>query len=146
MVKYRRKHSMKTTTKQILVTAVLAMIIAAFPQKNVKAISPEEIVSSNQEKANHYYLKNVEAVFSDGTEGKFISIEGNDVRWTTRTTPVGDPNHDIVKVQYRVQKGDCLWNISTAFGIPLEEILNLNSNLKNPDLIYPEDAIILMVK
>ncbi len=132
---------MKTTTKRILVTAVLAMIIAAFPQKNVKAISPEEIVSSTKEKDNH-----VEAVFSDGTEGKLIGIEGNDVRWTTRTTPVEDPNHDIVKVQYRVQKGDCLWNISTAFGIPLEEILNLNSNLKNPDLIYPEDAIILMVK
>lgn len=136
-----------TKTKRILVTAVFVAIMAILPATSVKAISPMDLKPPLDENPleNNKYVKNIEAVFSDGTEGQFIDIDGNDILWTTRTTPVGNTNHDIVQLQYRVQKGDCLWKISVAFGIPLNQLLELNCDIENPDLIYVGDAIVLMI-
>lgn len=45
--------------------------------------------------------------------------------------------------EYTVQKGDSLWTISKRYNVPFTEILRLNKHIKNPDVIYPNDKIIL---
>lgn len=42
---------------------------------------------------------------------------------------------------YTVVKGDSLWKISLKYQIGLSEIINANSQIKDPDLIYPGDVI-----
>lgn len=83
------------------------------------------------------------AVFSDGTEGQFVNMTDTAIVWSTRTTSI--PDDDLVQFCYKVQKGDCLSDISTAFGIPLEQLLVLNSNIQNPNRIYTGDTIVLMI-
>lgn len=36
-----------------------------------------------------------------------------------------------------VKKGDTMWKIATNYEVGLTEIKNVNSHIKNPDLIYP---------
>lgn len=40
-----------------------------------------------------------------------------------------------------VKKGDTMWKISQQYNVPFAEVLKLNSNYKNPDLIYIGDKI-----
>ncbi|WP_335872997.1 SafA/ExsA family spore coat assembly protein [Bacillus sp. 2205SS5-2] len=42
---------------------------------------------------------------------------------------------------YYVQKGDSLWKISKKYQIGLSEIIDANSQIPNPDLIYPGQKI-----
>lgn len=42
---------------------------------------------------------------------------------------------------YTVQKGDSLWKISVKYQIGLSEIIAANPQIKNPDLIYPQQKI-----
>ncbi len=138
---------MMKLSKRILVTVALVSIMATLPNTTVKAVT-STIMAPIDEKPieeDDHYLKNIEAVFSDGTTGQFLSLDGHNVIWSTRTTTAGDTNHDIIQLQYRVQPNDCLWNISTALHIPLNQLLDLNPNIKNPNLIYIGDTIVLML-
>lgn len=45
--------------------------------------------------------------------------------------------------EYTVQKGDSLWSISKKYNVSFAEILRLNKHIKNPDMIYPNDKIVL---
>lgn len=45
---------------------------------------------------------------------------------------------------YTVQKGDSLWTISQKYNVSFQEIVKLN-NLKNPNLIYPNQKIKLPI-
>lgn len=42
---------------------------------------------------------------------------------------------------YTVQKGDTLWNISQNYGTSLNELKGANPQIKNPNLIYPNQVI-----
>lgn len=42
---------------------------------------------------------------------------------------------------YTVVKGDSLWKIAKKYQVGLSEIISANSQIKNPDLIYPGDKI-----
>jgi uncharacterized YkwD family protein/spore coat assembly protein SafA len=42
---------------------------------------------------------------------------------------------------YYVNKGDSLWKISQKYMIDLEDVINANPSLPDPDLIYPGDQI-----
>lgn len=44
---------------------------------------------------------------------------------------------------YTVQSGDSLWKIAVKYHVGFQEILDANSNLKNPNLIYPNQKIIV---
>ena len=44
---------------------------------------------------------------------------------------------------YVVKKGDTLYQISKCFEIGLKELLQVNSQIKNPDLINPGDKIFI---
>ncbi|HAN21675.1 MAG TPA: hypothetical protein DCP51_08400 [Clostridiales bacterium] len=42
---------------------------------------------------------------------------------------------------YKVVRGDTLWKISVRYQIGLDEIIAANPQIKNPDLIYPDQII-----
>ncbi|MFZ5634118.1 MAG: LysM peptidoglycan-binding domain-containing protein [Bacillota bacterium] len=42
---------------------------------------------------------------------------------------------------YIVMPGDTLWIISKKFGVPVEQILSVNQNIKNPEVIMPGQLI-----
>ena len=43
--------------------------------------------------------------------------------------------------RYRVVQGDTLWGIAQRFGLPLETLVALNPQIKNPNLIRPGDEV-----
>ena len=44
---------------------------------------------------------------------------------------------------YTVRKGDTLWDIAGRYGVPLTALITANPQIKNPNLIYPGDRVIL---
>ncbi|MDD2504743.1 MAG: LysM peptidoglycan-binding domain-containing protein [Bacilli bacterium] len=42
---------------------------------------------------------------------------------------------------YVVKKGDTMWNIAKEYGNTLNELKDVNPDIKNPNLIYPEQTI-----
>ena len=42
---------------------------------------------------------------------------------------------------YKVVKGDSLWKIAVKYKIGLSELIEANPQIKNPDLIYPDQII-----
>ena len=56
------------------------------------------------------------------------------------TLPEIHDDESIIK--YIVQEGDTLWKIARRFNVKLADIINLNK-LCNPDLIYPDQVIII---
>lgn len=45
------------------------------------------------------------------------------------------------KVPYIVHYGDTFWNISIRYSIKLADLINVNSHVENPNMIYPGDKI-----
>lgn len=43
--------------------------------------------------------------------------------------------------EYTVVQGDCLWSIAERNSLTLSRLLELNPQIKNPNLIYPGDVI-----
>ena len=46
-------------------------------------------------------------------------------------------------IKYKVVKGDCLWNLAKKFGCTVSDILKLNKGIKNPDLIYIGQILVI---
>ena len=44
---------------------------------------------------------------------------------------------------YTVRKGDTLWGIATRYGVSLTALIAANPRIKNPNLIYPGDEVII---
>ena len=42
---------------------------------------------------------------------------------------------------YTVKSGDTMWGIAAAYGMTVWELMEKNSSIKNPNLIYPGDTI-----
>ena len=42
---------------------------------------------------------------------------------------------------YRVRSGDCLWKIARQHGVSLQSVIRANPQIKNPDLIHPDDTV-----
>ena len=45
------------------------------------------------------------------------------------------------KGTYTVRKGDTLWAIARAYGVPLTSLIRANPQIKNPNLIYPGNEV-----
>lgn len=45
--------------------------------------------------------------------------------------------------EYKVEKADTLWKIADKFNKDLNDIINSNSHIKNPDLIYPGQTVLI---
>ena len=44
---------------------------------------------------------------------------------------------------YTVRSGDTLWGIAKRYGVTLTALIAANPQIKNPNLIYPGDEVIL---
>ena len=44
---------------------------------------------------------------------------------------------------YTVKKGDTLWGIAGRFGVKLSALIAANPQIKNPNLIYPGDKVVI---
>ncbi len=47
----------------------------------------------------------------------------------------------VQQKHYRVRKGDALSKIARANGVSLSQLIEANPQIKNPDLIYPDQVI-----
>ena len=47
------------------------------------------------------------------------------------------------KAVYLVKKGDTLWGIARRFRVPLSDLIRANPQIKNPNLIYPGNRVII---
>ena len=47
----------------------------------------------------------------------------------------------LASVRHRVVKGDTMWKLSRAYGVSLQSVIDANPQVKNPDLIYPDDIL-----
>src|SRR5690625_3869065 len=43
--------------------------------------------------------------------------------------------------QYTVKRGDSMWKIAVRYQIGVQEIINANPQVKNPNLIYPKQVL-----
>lgn len=46
---------------------------------------------------------------------------------------------------HTVIDGDCMWNIAVKYGLSLDQLIALNPQIKNPDLIFPGDQVVVGV-
>lgn len=44
---------------------------------------------------------------------------------------------------YTVVKGDTLWGIANRYGVKLRSLIAANPQIKNPNLIYPGDRVVI---
>ena len=47
------------------------------------------------------------------------------------------------QVTYTVKKGDTLWGIAGRFGVELQELIRANPQIRNPNLIYVGDRVVI---
>lgn len=66
----------------------------------------------------------------DETFPKFAYIEIPEIYWG-----------EIDNVYYLVESGDCLWTIADYFHTDMEQLLEMNPDIKNPNLIYAGEGI-----
>lgn len=50
---------------------------------------------------------------------------------------------ETARVVHTVCKGETLWGIALRYGMTLQELLERNTQIKNPNLIYPGDQVVV---
>lgn len=51
------------------------------------------------------------------------------------------PNVSFAQQIYTIQPGDSLWKIAVRYQVGISELIQVNPQLKNPDLIYPGEKV-----
>jgi len=74
--------------------------------------------------------------WEDGVSGvKLTAVSANTAGEVTLTEARSSPAY------YTVKKGDTLWAIAQKYGVTLSALLSANSQIKNPNLIYPGNQV-----
>ena len=81
---------------------------------------------------------NLETIVSEEKEGEIITEIDFDESGTV--APYG-----ASAIIYVVKKGDSLWSIAKEYNTTMEDILLLN-DIENPDLIYPNQKLLILKK
>ena len=50
---------------------------------------------------------------------------------------------DVMRSCHVVQRGESLWQISLQYGVTLEALIAANLQIKDPDMIFPGQVIII---
>ena len=53
---------------------------------------------------------------------------------------------NVFAVQHTVVKGDTMWKLSRAYGVKLQDVINSNPQIEDPDLIYPGQVLNIPVE
>ena len=65
--------------------------------------------------------------------------EAEEAAYNHRTSVPAKPE----TVYYTVKKGDTLWGIAGQFGVGLQELIRANPQIRNPNLIYVGDRVVI---
>lgn len=66
--------------------------------------------------------------------------DGGTAPHTQQTAPnKQEESHSV----YLVRKGDTLWGIAHRFGVSLQALIAANPKIRNPNLIYPGDKVVI---
>ena len=71
----------------------------------------------------------------NATEGATENVTGNTTENVTESVTESGEN-SASEVWHTVIKGECLWGIAVDYGVPLAKLIELNPQIKNPNLIY----------
>jgi len=65
-----------------------------------------------------------------------------EVQTETAAPQGGSPASQGV-TRYTVRRGDTLWGIAKRYGVPLTALIAANPGIKNPNLIYPGNEVVI---
>ncbi len=94
-------------------------------------ITNDEIIDMNE-------LENPDLIYP----GQEIIIPNDNYRDSIDNNVKEENNSEYLN--YSVEKGDAIWKIADKYNVASNEIINVN-NLENPDLIYPEQTLIIPI-
>ena len=57
--------------------------------------------------------------------------------WSSETPPVKEEQ----ALYHTVVRGDTLWELARQYGVALNQIVELNPSIRNPNLIYPGQKV-----
>gem|GEM_PF-2367484 len=78
---------------------------------------------------------------NDGTKPNAGTSPNDGTKSNDGTKTDGEKKPDGKDDKYTVKKGDSLWKIAKENNIPFKDVLDANKDLKNPDLIYPDQKV-----
>ncbi len=76
------------------------------------------------------------------TLAELNNISNPDVINEGQTILIPAENNNEGRLEYIVKSGDSLWKIARMYGVSVPYLINLN-RITNPDLIYPDQVIII---
>jgi len=93
--------------------------------------SPQEKIVYLNHKYNSHEYNSIER---SSSFNEYITAEAS-----TRPDTVVNPQMDasMVFIYHTVSPGETLWNIAREFDVDMKRIVELNQQIKNPDLIFP---------
>lgn len=105
------------------------------------------IPSSTDGRTSNIKAVNMNELAEQGliTEAEAKRVEDASIKADTDQGEAEEVN-DVVKdeeIKYLVVKGDCLYRLAKKFNCSISEILKLNPKIKNPDIIYVGQILLL---
>ena len=107
-------------------------LIASVSGKTIK------VLEGNKGNAVSYRTKTVNSRYIRGYCLPDYAGAADEATLPTEDKPVSP--HDI---NYIVKKGDTLWGIAGKFGVGLQELVRANPQIRNPNLIYAGDRVVI---
>ena len=77
----------------------------------------------------------------DGYKGGFRELGGTDPAQTESAAEQAEAKQE--RSVYTVRQGDTLWGIARRYGVTLTALISANPQIKNPNLIYPGDGVVI---
>ena len=88
----------------------------------------------------------VKTTIKDRSFTKWLKIPGLEYASAPQPAPEPTPAPEPVTTTYTVKKGDTLSKIAKAHKVTLKKLITANPQIKNPNLIYPGQKIIIPSK
>jgi len=92
----------------------------------------EKIVYLNHKYNSHEY----NSMERSSSFNEYITAEAS-IRPATVVNPQMDASMVFIYHYHTVSPGETLWNIAREFNVDIKRIVELNPQIKNPDLIFP---------
>jgi LysM repeat protein len=108
---------------------------------NVKAVNMNELAKAGVITAEE--AKRVSEQPAKPAEEKPVKEEPAKAKPAKEKPAEKETVKPVEDTKYEVVKGDCLWNLAKKFGCTISDILKLNKEIKNQDLIYVGQLLVI---